>query len=182
MKLSCRKIVFLALFLAVLMPMSVLALHTDSGCVGCHSPHNANTDAGPPLWGPADTNSTFVMYTSPTYDANDAHADAQPTGSSRLCLSCHDGADAGAPDLGTDLNNSHPISFLYDPALKVLDPSLNDPSTTLSTLGEHIDDDLLESGKMQCTSCHEIHLGGVGDYSLTIDDTGGVLCKICHNK
>lgn len=73
---------------------------TTEVCVFCHTPHNATqTDqAGAsmrsPLWNrrvPAGT--TYTPYTSSTLDAQSI-ADgfnAQPGGSSKLCLSCHDG-------------------------------------------------------------------------------------------
>ena len=73
---------------------------TTEVCVFCHTPHNATqTDAGggalrAPLWNrrvPAGT--TYTPYTSSTLDAQSIADgfDAQPGGSSKLCLSCHDG-------------------------------------------------------------------------------------------
>ena len=61
-------------------------------CVVCHTTHNADTTVTEaPLWNHELTSQTFSMYSSPTMDAAQ---DAQPTGSSKLCLSCHDGATA----------------------------------------------------------------------------------------
>ena len=89
------------------------------------------------------------------------HRDAvvgQPSGASKLCLSCHDGVTAldsfagatgttligtigtGAGDLTTDLSSSHPISFTYDDALATTDGSLHPPTTTSSGLVAQIDD------------------------------------------
>ena len=73
---------------------------TTEVCVFCHTPHNATqSDLGgatlrAPLWNrrvPSGT--TYTPYTSSTLDAQSI-ADgfnAQPGGSSKLCLSCHDG-------------------------------------------------------------------------------------------
>jgi predicted CXXCH cytochrome family protein len=73
---------------------------TSEVCVFCHTPHSATrqdeggTPLRSPLWNrrvPAGT--TYTPYTSSTLDAQsiaDGFA-ATPGGSSKLCLSCHDG-------------------------------------------------------------------------------------------
>ncbi|MBL8343228.1 MAG: hypothetical protein JNL30_17310 [Rubrivivax sp.] len=86
-------------------PGSTRALAPASGgtsevCVFCHTPHGASTaDAGgtalrSPLWNrrvPAGT--TYTPYTSNTLDAQSITdgLNSTPGGSSKLCLSCHDG-------------------------------------------------------------------------------------------
>jgi predicted CXXCH cytochrome family protein len=72
------------------------AIHANPGstaevCVFCHTPHGADTTVAAPLWNRAINTTGYVMYTSPTYDAT---TDAQPTGVSQACLSCHDGTIA----------------------------------------------------------------------------------------
>jgi Doubled CXXCH motif (Paired_CXXCH_1) len=73
---------------------------TSEVCVFCHTPHNASqadqggTTLRAPLWNrrvPAGT--TYTPYTSSTMDAQQIAEgfDSQPGGSSKLCLSCHDG-------------------------------------------------------------------------------------------
>ncbi|HEX6570602.1 MAG TPA: hypothetical protein VF055_01175, partial [Steroidobacteraceae bacterium] len=54
-------------------------------CVYCHTPHNADPTIA--LWNRNMPAVTYQLYTSSTLQA----APNQPTGSSRLCLSCHDG-------------------------------------------------------------------------------------------
>src|SRR5271157_1334830 len=54
-------------------------------CVYCHTPHNANPTPG--LWNRDTAGVTYQIYASDTMLAK-VH---QPTNSSRLCLSCHDG-------------------------------------------------------------------------------------------
>jgi hypothetical protein len=44
---------------------------------------------GVPLWNGNETTTTFTMYSSATLQAS---MEGQPTGASRLCLSCRDGA------------------------------------------------------------------------------------------
>ena len=178
------------------------AAHSDHGCANCHVPHQAGdpTDPGAhgvPLWSNAQTADglpTFTLYSSPSFDALGTDI-GQPDGPSKLCLGCHDGSYAVfayIPDTEAifgpdDLARTHPVSFTYDTALagKVGD-GLRDPSTALSGLGGTIAADLLDDqGKLQCTSCHDIHLTGKTEYLLRVDiDIEGdeALCRICHNK
>ena len=163
------------------------AAHSDYGCSGCHTPHHAESLAGVPLWNGSETTKVFDVYSSDTLDA----VVGQPEGSSKLCLSCHDGSFAvlagSFMDFGSDLSTSHPISFIYDSALATADGSLKDPSEN-STLGGTIKEDLLDSASMvQCSSCHDIHSSGVGEHYLRGYDyfngyNGGDLCRMCHMK
>lgn len=86
-------------------PVSYKALYdpadrrTDEICIFCHTPHNATPST--PLWGRKQTVvSSFGHYTSTTLvihinsSANTASGYGEPNYSSRLCLSCHDGATA----------------------------------------------------------------------------------------
>jgi predicted CXXCH cytochrome family protein len=163
-------------------------------CEVCHTPHNANTtlqDA--PLWNHELTTATFTLYSSGTVDATLG----QPDGASKLCLSCHDGTVAidnygdqtngtnfvgGGELIGTDISNDHPISFTYDATLASADGGLHDPTTANSGLGGTIEEDLLISGKMQCSSCHDVHNStGIG-HLLVKSNASSALCLTCHNK
>lgn len=192
MKQSFMKQHLLVIFVAFLTPTVVMAIaHSNLfGCNGCHTPHNADTLPGVPLWNGSETTTTFVMYSSASFQGV---ADGQPSGNSKLCLSCHDGANPDfswiAPEhiFGADeLQNSHPISFVYDSALAVQDGGLKDPSES-STLGGTILEDLLDpESKVQCGSCHDVHTSGVGINSLRGYDYGPQhgpeLCRMCHIK
>lgn len=58
-------------------------------CVFCHTPHAANGAAPGPLWNRELSSApSYEMYTS---DSMDAVISTTPLGSSKLCLSCHDG-------------------------------------------------------------------------------------------
>lgn len=167
---------------------------TGKICIVCHAPHNASTVvANAPLWNHETTTQTFTMYSSGTMDGTLG----QPDESSKLCLSCHDGTIAlenfgsvtggtnmltGTTLLGTDLSNDHPISFTYNTALATADGELEDPSTATSGLGGTIDQDMLISGKMQCSSCHDVHNTAGLASMLRIDNAGSALCMTCHTK
>ena len=186
------KLLLLLVLVSLLTPAVVMALaHSDLfGCNGCHTPHNAEALPGVPLWNGSETTTTFVMYSSDTFQGT---ADGQPSGNSKLCLSCHDGANPNFawmnPDhsFGSDeLANSHPISFVYDSALATQDGALKDPSEA-STLGGTILEDLLDpESKVQCASCHDVHTSGVGNSLLRGYDYGSQhgpeLCRMCHMK
>ena len=134
MKMNFTKVGILALLVGILTPTVVMALaHSDLfSCDGCHTPHNADTLPGVPLWNGLDTTVTFTMYSSKSFQGA---IDGQPSGDSKLCLGCHDGANPDYswmnPDFlfeANELVNSHPISFIYDSALATLDGALKDPS------------------------------------------------------
>jgi len=162
-------------------------------CGPCHTPHNADpTGVQAPLWSHEVTQATYTVYTSPTMNAE---VD-QPGGISRLCLSCHDGTVAidsfggsngstmisGSANLGTDLGNSHPISFTYDTDLATADGGLHNPAVAKTTFGGTIAEDLLFSGRMECASCHDVHnTETTGEALLRITTNGSQLCLTCHD-
>lgn len=192
MKLNYMKVIFLTILVGLLSPTVVMAIaHSDLfGCDGCHTPHNAQPLPGVPLWNGSETTLTFTMYSSATFQGA---IDGQPSGASKLCLSCHDGTNPDfsflAPEhiFGSDdLVNSHPISFVYDSGLATLDGALKDPSQP-STLGGTISEDLLDpESKVQCDSCHDVHTSGIGDNLLRGYNYGPrfgpELCRMCHIK
>lgn len=150
-------------------------------CLPCHTPHNANQIVpDSPLWNHQVTTAVYNVYASSSLDATMG----QPSGVSKLCLSCHDGTVAvdshsgittgtrfilNSAKTGTALTNDHPISFTYDGALAAVDNELYDPSITMSGLGGTIEQDLLRNGKLECTSCHDPHISR---------NTSG--CASCH--
>ncbi|MEI8280659.1 MAG: cytochrome c3 family protein [Bacteroidota bacterium] len=173
-------------------------------CLPCHAPHNTNdTSAGltAPLWNHRmSAQGTYSVYAGYNMQA----VVGQPDGTSKLCLSCHDGTVAlenfrtystgttyigslssGVSLTGTDLRNDHPISFTYDQALATADGKLYDPTVALSGLagGGTIAHDMLEGGtKVQCNSCHDPHNGAGVPHLLIKTNSGSQLCFTCHNK
>jgi hypothetical protein len=84
-------------------------------CVFCHTPHGAPSPAsdGKPLWnrkveGNPLYSQNYVLYDSSTLDAKQVQGSLQqPGGSSKLCLSCHDGTVAvGNVNVLSGLNKS----------------------------------------------------------------------------
>jgi len=178
-------------------------------CVVCHTPHNSDTTVSTaPLWNHEVTTTTYSMYTS---DNLDATSDGQPSGTSKLCLSCHDGTVAvdsfggntgtnfvsGSPAIGGggNLTDDHPISITYNTALSTTDPGLYDPATRTVTIGQGGDKTrtgtvaslMLSAGKVQCTSCHDVHNNFVGSGTndqpfLKVSKANSDLCLTCHNK
>jgi predicted CXXCH cytochrome family protein len=163
---------------------------SDQACVFCHTPHNAKTGVeGAPLWNHEVTTATFTTYSSDTLNASVA----SPDGSSKLCLSCHDGTVAvdsygvrtgantiaGSALVGTNLSNDHPISFTYDTTLATNDGGLQSPfSAQWVDSGKTLP---LYNGKMQCASCHNVHSNQYGDF-LRMANAGSALCLKCHKK
>jgi hypothetical protein len=202
MKGLCSVLALMAV--AVFMPTSVMAAlaHSDQGCASCHTPHLATTGLIP-LWNGATTTAQFQMYSSPHFTEVGGVNAGGPTGSSKLCLSCHDGTTntgvsfADPNDrLGTDLSGSHPFSFKYDQTMASKDTTLKDPTTAPSGLagGGTIAHDLLDAdGNLQCASCHDPHTSAVAGtkylrwyyFPALVSGTTrdrGTFCRTCHAR
>ena len=149
-------------------------------CIACHTPHGGNTTVtDAPLWNHAVSTAIYTLYSSSTLNAGPM---TQPSGVSKLCLSCHDGTVAtdsfggatgttfvtGRDAVGSaaqgSLANDHPIGFTYDAALVTLDGSLHNTTNavTIGTGGTRtrtgtIASLLLFNGKLECASCHDVH-------------------------
>ncbi|HEY6898968.1 MAG TPA: hypothetical protein VI279_17040 [Rhodocyclaceae bacterium] len=65
-------------------------------CVFCHTPHGSDTSQAAPLWNKTLQNQTYTPFRSSSLDAYTIQgaSEGQPLGSSKLCLSCHDGVMA----------------------------------------------------------------------------------------
>jgi len=181
-------------------PGSVKALSTTQVCIFCHTPHNASPSS--PLWNRADTGSTYDIYGAPTVIATMG----QPTGSSRLCLSCHDGTIALGSLLTMPGKGSSPgvISMegvtpegKMDPTSTAYigtdlrddhpvsfkyslsyptNPEIKDPTTLPAELN------LDSNGELQCTSCHDPHTEANPNFLAMGYGSGSPLCTACHDK
>lgn len=192
---------------------------TNEICVVCHTPHNAlsETEGGAgagelgPLWNRTLTQvSDYTLYTEFTRVGSDINATGfgQPTGVSKLCLSCHDGtiaidsfgrnADNSVNTGGTnfvddinananigegsgitgDLSNDHPVAFTFP--TQVQDPEIHAFAGGLvnSTLP------LFGPGQdqMECATCHDVHATGTFGPLLRVNNQNSDLCVTCHIK
>ena len=166
-------------------PGEIRALSEDRICIFCHTPHNATPYT--PLWNKTLEPRTYTLYQSSTL----ASSPQQPSGPTRLCLSCHDGTialgDVIQPAegiqmtmeitanrrsyIGTDISNDHPVSFNYYEALP--NPQLAQTiPPNLRTYGD---------GNIHCTTCHDPHDDTFGKF-LIMDNTFSNLCTTCHDN
>jgi predicted CXXCH cytochrome family protein len=170
-------------------PGGVRATSEARVCIFCHTPHNATPIR--PLWNRELPLSTYNIYSSNALDA----LPGQPTGASKMCLSCHDGTIAlgsvvsddqviqmaggittlppGSSNLGTDLSDDHPISFRFDSALAFKDAKLVNP--------EALPDEIRLDGnqEVQCTTCHDAHDNSFGGF-LVMGNQDSAMCRSCH--
>ncbi len=172
-------------------------------CVVCHTPHNAKSTVEGLIWNHEMSQATYTMYDEQVSASLDGTVDDQPTGIAKLCLSCHDGtvaidafgmagtstefvpgfAEIPAQSDGTneDLRSTHPISIVYD---DFADLQLNVATDTLMGTSGFISDVLDVGGKVQCSSCHDVHdrESVAGTALLRVDNTDSALCRTCHFK
>jgi hypothetical protein len=152
-------------------------------CSACHAPHNGTNGALGQLWNHTPSAVTpYLMYTSGSMTPGGG----QPSGTSKLCLSCHDGTVAvdsfgGATGgdgstlalkssniggvAGNDLTNDHPIGIDYATAFTA-DGALWATSTMVTigsaapykTKTDTLVKTLLNGGTtVECASCHDVH-------------------------
>jgi predicted CXXCH cytochrome family protein len=172
-------------------PGTVKATVEKPVCEFCHTPHNAGQ--AQPLWNKDIPEILYTTYQSSSLKA----AVGQPNGASKLCLSCHDGTialglnrsqsqpvpfaggvvtmPAGRSNLGIDLSDDHPVSFVYDSALASRNGQLENPSNLVRPVK------LDRFSRLQCTSCHNPHDDQYGKF-LVKDNISSALCITCHKK
>jgi predicted CXXCH cytochrome family protein len=164
-------------------PHDLSAVAGGAACSFCHTPHGALP--GTPLWSRKLSTAVYKIYESSSLEARVG----QPTGASKLCLSCHDGTVAltetitgasgstyispGSANLGTDLSDDHPISFVYSSGLSAQDPQLRPPFGLPEGL------ELDRSAELQCTTCHDPHDNRYGDF-LVMSNERSQMCTSCH--
>lgn len=182
--------------------------NSGNRCLPCHVPRRKvaidslgsrrGVPSKPPHWSHTLSELTYTTYTS-----LDGDYAGQPTGNSKLCLSCHDGTVAiddyngrghGASEympygstIGNwggnigDLSRTHPISVSYDYEPGNID-GLHDPSSPFEISGSI--EDVLDNGRVECSSCHDVHNQvAVAPYLLRAPVRGrSQLCLTCHRK
>jgi len=162
-------------------------------CLACHAPHNNLSTTGL-LWNHTQSTATYTVYASGTMSSTPG----QPSGTSKLCMSCHDGtvaldnyggvtngtaAIAATANFGTSLVNDHPISFPYTTAngeeLHATNTAVTFADTSTGTIA-----DMLDGSNVECQSCHDVHnTKSNGAASLLLkDNANSALCLTCHTK
>ncbi|MHC4394275.1 MAG: cytochrome c3 family protein [Planctomycetota bacterium] len=168
-------------------PHDLSVIGGANSCSFCHTPHGASADV--PSWNHKLSTAVYKIYQSSSLEADVG----QPTGSSKLCLSCHDGTVAltqtvsgrsisgthtyippGAANLGTDLSDDHPVSFVYSAALSAEDIQIRPASVLPQQLK------LDRSQELQCTTCHDPHDNTYGDF-LVMSNRRSQMCVNCHD-
>jgi predicted CXXCH cytochrome family protein len=150
-------------------------------CIFCHALHSGGEGMTNRPRGPGRSEVSSGLERPP------------PGGSSRLCLSCHDGTTAvgetrtkriavSGPsgerigtgrraNLGTDLRMSHPISTPVRHTAKTHSPPAGDAVK------------LDHAGEVQCSSCHDPHQSAdAGGKFLVKEPSGSALCVSCHSE
>jgi hypothetical protein len=177
--------------LSVTGPGPVRAVSESQICVFCHTPHAAENIPGAPLWNRTLSGETYTPYTSNSINADDIAA--TPGGSSKLCLSCHDGtlalgavnvangaANVSIPLTGTAADGSMPVGagaqtgFTRDLGVDLT----NDHPISFtydSTLA-------LADGELRDPAT-EAHIGdrGPGVKPLVPLESGNLECSSCHD-
>lgn len=166
-------------------------------CVYCHTPHSATQAV--PLWNRTNIAATTNYANNGADSATMDHAiaDVDSTSISGKCLSCHNGAVApgavansrvtggnvisGVADLG-DLQNDHPVAFVYNPAL---DSDGDGGGTGFDTQVNAEADGVVffgtGSNEVECASCHAVHDTTELFFLRTTNAASG-LCLACHLK
>lgn len=220
MKRSCVRS-WIIVFPAILLVFAVAAYGQISGsahdfsnlgwstgeiCVVCHTPHNANsTVSSAPLWNHTLSNTPYLLYTSPTLDVTVE----QPTGDSKLCLSCHDGTiavdsfgglsgninistfnnggtqPAGYAEIGTNLQDDHPVSFEWGHETIESGDCVHCHQGGGGGGGGGIQLTsplIFPDGRVECSTCHDVHNTAAFENLLRMTMQGSTLCLHCHTK
>lgn len=191
-------------------------------CAWCHTPHqglSAVITPQYPLWNRSQAVQVYSPYTSNTFEMGAANA-ALDNGSA-TCMVCHNGVAstlvnypgrgsvvqanysltiAGAwTNLGTDLQNEHPVSFTYNNALDSQNNGF--PPSAAGVIGAaNVNFPLYDPAgqantpiQFGCATCHTVHhtpiasyqaggnvAGGDEVFFLRTSNDGSGMCAECH--
>ena len=179
--------------LSVSGPGELKAISETRICVFCHTPHNGSPQT--PLWNKEPGPLNYTLYQSSTSFT----VPSQPSGSSRLCLTCHDGLIAlgslltgdvqttgeitsgRSSYIGVDLADDHPVTISYIDAMsanpEIVSPVPYDPKMIFYDP---------VNVNIECSTCHDAHndtlcARGFDCKFLVMDNQYSTLCLKCHN-
>ena len=144
------------LSLAAALPLSAFAAggHDGVGCNGCHGIHTAKGE--------------IIFAVGPNKVAQNPRTKAAYTGSTALCLGCHEESSKGgqgyAPVAG---HISHPYGL-----------------ASVNAKVANVPADLLRGGRFECVSCHDPHPSNPNAKYLRVDTKAqsmDAFCGVCHS-
>ncbi|MBI5864878.1 MAG: hypothetical protein HZB38_10285 [Planctomycetes bacterium] len=139
-------------------------------CTACHTDASART---------AKSSHWMAMKVAHVRPNNSAGDRETLDDGSRLCLSCHDGVNAGEAENSVsrraarisfeDASSNHPIGMTYS----------NQSRSKLKSVSGLPPEVALPGGKVGCVSCHNLYNRERGRLTVPID--GSALCFTCHD-
>jgi len=180
-------------------PGTIKSLNTFEICIFCHTPHKSRAGVTY-LWNRYESTAEYIPYQSSTLQA----AVGQPTGASKLCLSCHDGTVA----LGMVVSRDEELAFQWQKpgneplAIRFMpvgsagyigtDLSASHPvsfkydATLVGKNQDLVDPTTLVGAvrldateQLQCTACHDPHDNTFGKF-MVMSNQNSLLCTQCH--
>jgi len=187
---------------------------TGEICRVCHVPHDharaSRRYLNGLLWNHEVSSATYSMYNNAWSNTLTGTQSAQPDGTAKLCLACHDGTVAmdafdkyagvhedtmrnmaGLSVVGwfqdstnIDLRGTHPISIAFPAGQTGDGKNFTDPATATWARGDTVTS-TLDNGKVQCSTCHDVHdqESVAGTHLLRTAQTfaeGGVPSGLCR--
>ena len=183
----------------------------QQACIACHAPHESSELA--PQWNPKLAQHSYSLYNlasavTPVGQPGTYSKLCLSCHDGTLAILNYSGSKGSNSLLATRRLSSansqtqfatrdHPIGGSYDTALAASDGSLADPqSSPVALVTDQVGRNrtragsismmMLADGRVECTSCHDVHNRfNAGDSSrglVKVGLAGSALCLVCHQK